>query len=159
MSSLHRIIISAYHQCIIITHHQKTVVIQTQDESTENFTRHFLANSADDPGICANPYQIRTDPGMIGWIRQKVASAFSNFKRLKNREDSSDFNDFLTKSITAARSNSSQCFSRSKKVPCDRRASKRANRQTNERANELSSEAKQTSWCLVWPNQTYTRSS
>ena len=42
----------------------------------ENFARHFLANSADRPRICANLIMIRPNPGTIGRIHQKVASAF-----------------------------------------------------------------------------------
>ena len=39
-------------------------------------TRHFLANSADRPRICANPNQSRANPGTIGVIRPKVACRF-----------------------------------------------------------------------------------
>ena len=39
-------------------------------------TCHFLVNSADRPRILANHNQIRTNPGMIGRMHQKVASAF-----------------------------------------------------------------------------------
>jgi len=42
----------------------------------ENFARHFLANSADRPRICANLIMIRPNPGTIGWIHQKVACGF-----------------------------------------------------------------------------------
>ena len=42
----------------------------------ETFARHFLANSADHPGIWANLITIRPNPGTIGRIHQKVASAF-----------------------------------------------------------------------------------
>ena len=42
----------------------------------ENFARHFLVNSADRPRIGANLIMIRPNPGTIGRIHQKVASAF-----------------------------------------------------------------------------------
>ena len=45
----------------------------------EKSTRHFWANSADRPGICANLIRIRPNPGTIGWIRQKVASEILKF--------------------------------------------------------------------------------
>ena len=48
------------------------------------------------------------NPGTIDRIRQKVAGEFSNFERLKNREDSSEFDDFLTKSIVTTQT----CFSK-----------------------------------------------
>ena len=43
---------------------------------TKKSTCHFLVNSADRPGICANRNQIRTNLGTIGWIRRKVACDF-----------------------------------------------------------------------------------
>ena len=52
----HHITISSHHCIITISHHQDTVVIQTHDQKIpkfQNFTRHFLANSADRPEICA----------------------------------------------------------------------------------------------------------
>ena len=52
----HHIIIASHHCIITISHHQDTVVIQTHDQKIpkfQNFTRHFLANSADRPEICA----------------------------------------------------------------------------------------------------------
>ena len=42
----------------------------------EKCTCHFLLNSVDRPRIWANRDQIRTIPGMIGQIRQKVAGGF-----------------------------------------------------------------------------------
>ena len=39
----------------------------------ENSTCHFVVNSADRQGICANLIMIRTDPRTIGGIRPKVA--------------------------------------------------------------------------------------
>ena len=44
------------------------------------------------------------------------------FKRLKNREDSSDFDDFLTKSIASPRSNFSKMFAPSKKKSRQRKS-------------------------------------
>ena len=40
-----------------------------------NFTCHFWANSADRPRICANLMMMRTNPGTISRILQKVAGA------------------------------------------------------------------------------------
>ena len=39
-----------------------------------------------------------------------MACEFSNFKRLKNREDSSDFDDFCRKTIAAAQTFFSKIF-------------------------------------------------
>ena len=52
--------------------------------------------------------------GTIGWIRRKVASEFSNFKRLKNPEDSSDFDDSWMKSIAPYCTCFSKIFATSK---------------------------------------------
>ena len=61
----HHIIIASHHCIITISHHQDTVVIQTHDQKIpkfQNFTRHFLANSADRPEICD------TIGGIMQWI-------------------------------------------------------------------------------------------
>ena len=121
----------------------KKCVIPTQKHVAKfwNFTRHFLANSANRPGICANHDQIRPNPGTIVRIRQKVACRFScvflskfcqNFERLENREDSSDFDDFLTKSIASPRSNFSKIFAPSKKKSRRRKSLVPSNERTNE---------------------------
>ena len=75
-------------------------------------TCHFLVNLADRLRIWANHNvnQIRANPGTIGRIHQKWRAKFSNFKRLKNREDSSDFDDFLTESIVTTRTFFSKIF-------------------------------------------------
>ena len=54
------------------------------------------------------------NPGTIGRIRQKVAGEFSNFERLKNHEDSSEFDDFLTKSIATTQTFFSKIFAPAK---------------------------------------------
>ena len=41
------------------------------------------------------------NPGTIDWIRQRAASEFLNFERFENREDSSDIDDLLMKSIAS----------------------------------------------------------
>ena len=95
---------SADHHCIIILHHQDTVVIQTQAKSTENSKLHmplfgeFGRSSRD---LCHHGEYNAMNPGTIGWIRPKVASEFSIFKWLKNREDGSDFDDFWTELIAS----------------------------------------------------------
>ena len=65
----------------------------------EKCTCHFLVNSADRPRIWANHNQIRANPGTSAEFTKKWRAKFSNFKRLKNREDGSDFEDFWTESI------------------------------------------------------------
>ena len=95
------------------------LVLRTRDFLCSNHqqcTCHFLVNSANRPRIWANRNQIRPNPGTIDRIRQKVACEFSNFERLKNREDSSDFDDFWTKTIAATRSFFSKIFTSSKKI-------------------------------------------
>ena len=77
-------------------------------------TCHFLVNSTNRPRIWGNRNQIRPNPGTIGRIRQKMACKISNFEWLKNREDSSDFDDFLTKMIASTRSIFSKIFARPK---------------------------------------------
>ena len=77
-------------------------------------TCHFLVNSTNRPRISANRNQIRPNPGTIGRIRQKMACKISNFERLKNREDTSDFDDFLMKTIASTRSIFSKIFARPK---------------------------------------------
>ena len=100
---------------------------------TQNAKCHCLANWANRPGICANHNQIRTNPGTIGWIRQKVACEFSNFKRLKNREDSFDFDDFWTKLIAPTRTFFFEIFALPENF---RVAEKFSRRRTKERPNE-----------------------
>ena len=56
------------------------------------------------------------NPGTIGRIHQQVAGEFSNFERLKNREDSSEFDDFLTKSIATTQTFFSKIFAPRKKI-------------------------------------------
>ena len=58
-----------YYHITISSHHNHGPTFQ-------NFTRHFLVNSADRPGIYANPNQIRANPGTIGRIRPEVACRF-----------------------------------------------------------------------------------
>ena len=87
-------------------------------------------NSTNRPRIWANRNQIRPNPGTIGRIRQKMACKIVNFERLKNREDNSDFDDFLTKTIASTRSSffeifASKKFSRWQKKFCDERTSER----------------------------------
>ena len=55
----------------------------------EKCTCHFLVNSADRPRIWANRDQIRTIPGTIGQIRQKVARGFFRNPRRNVRAESS----------------------------------------------------------------------
>ena len=55
LSYHHHIIIASHHCIIILSHHQDTVDVQAHDEKIpkfQNFTRHFLATSADRPEIC-----------------------------------------------------------------------------------------------------------
>ena len=84
---------SADHHCIIILHHQDTGVIQTQAKCTEHSKLHmplfgeFGRSSRD---LCHYGGYNAMNPGTIGWIRPKVASEFSIFKWLKNREDGSN---------------------------------------------------------------------
>ena len=94
---------------ILCVRSRTLLVLRTRDFVCSNHqqcTCHFLVNSTNRPRIWANRNQIRPNPGTIGRIRQKMACEFSNFERLKNREDSSDFDDFWTKSIASTRS----CF-------------------------------------------------
>ena len=89
------------------------LVLRTKDFVCPNHqqcTCHFLVNSTNRLRIWANRNQICPNPGRIGRIRQKMACEFSNFKRLKNREDGSDFDDFLTKTLATARSSFSEIF-------------------------------------------------
>ena len=134
--TFHKSIIS-YHE-IIILHHQDTVVIQTQAKSTENSKLHmplfgeFGRSSRD---WCHYGGYNAMNPGTIGWIRPKVASEFSIVKRLKNREDGSDFDDFWTESIASAQIFFSQSvartkFSRRRKTLA---TSERAKEQTNKK--------------------------
>ena len=100
-------------------------------------TRHFLVNSADRPRICANPNQIRMNPGTIDWIRPKVASEFS---KLENREDGSDFDDFWTELIASVQTFFSQIFARTKKFSRRRkkiRGDEKISQRTNDRTNEV----------------------
>ena len=91
-----------YHHLIISSYHQDTVVIQTHDKSTENSKFHmplfgeFSRSSLD---LCHYGGYNAVNLGTICRIRPKVACQISNFKRLKNREGSSDFDDSWTKSI------------------------------------------------------------
>ena len=75
-------------------------------------------------------------PGRSAKVTKKWHAKFSNFKRLKNREDGSDFHDFLTKTIAAtpiffSKSSRRRNFHIAEKL-C-RRTSERTYEQTNER--------------------------
>ena len=132
---------SADHHCIIILHHQDTVVIQTQAKSTENSKLHmplfgeFGRSSRD---LCHYGGYNAMNPGTIGWIRPKVASEFSIFKWLKNREDGSDFDDFWTELIASVQTfffpnfrADEKMFAATKKI-----SRRRKNFATHERSNE-----------------------
>ena len=134
---------SADHYCIIILHHQDTVVIQTQAKSTENSKLHmplfgeFGRSSRD---LCHYGGYNAMNLGTIGWIRPKVASEFSTFKRLKNRQDGSDFDDFWTESIASAQTFFSQIFARTKNFSRRRkkfRSDESKTQRTNDRTNEV----------------------
>ena len=135
---------SADHHCIIILHHQDTVVIQTQTKSTENSKLHmplfgeFGRSSRD---LCHYGGYNAMNPGTIGWIRPKVASEFSIFKWLKNREDGSDFDDSWTKSIAAFRTCFSKIFASSK---FSRRQKKSSNRSRSKSVRDRSETADRT---------------
>ena len=105
-------------QDILCVRSRTLLVLRTRDFVCSNHqqcTCHFLVNSTNRPRIWANRNQIRPNPGTIGRIRQKMACEFSNFERLKNREDSSNFDDFCTKTIAATQSFFSKIFTSSKK--------------------------------------------
>ena len=138
-----------YHHLIISSYHQDTVVIQTHDESTENSKFHtplFDEFSRSSRDLCHYGGYNAMNPGTIGWIRPKVASEFSTFKRLKNREDGSDFDDFWTESIASA-----QIFfpksSRGRKFP-RRKQQNRADEKFSRRANERKNKRKKV-FCSV----------
>ena len=134
---------SADHHCIIILHHQDTVVIQTQAKSTENSKLHmplfgeFGRSSRD---LCHYGGYNAMNLGTIGWIRPKVASEFSIFKWLKNREDGSDFDDFWTELIASVQTFFSQIFARTKNFSRRRkkfRGDEKISQRTNDRTNEV----------------------
>ena len=112
---------SADHHCIIMLHHQDTVVIQTQAKSTENSKLHmplfgeFGRSSRIVPRFAPLWGYNAMNSGTIGWIRPKVASEFSIFKWLKNREDGCDFDDFWTELIAPVQTFFSQILARTKK--------------------------------------------
>ena len=63
-----------------------------------------------------------------------MASEFSTFKRLKNREDGSDFDDFWTESIASAQIFVSQIFARTKIfAPTKNSRDERTSERTNEK--------------------------
>ena len=134
---------SADHHCIIILHHQDTVVIQTKAKSTENSKLHmplfgeFGRSSRD---LCHYGGYNAMNPGTIGWIRPKVASEFSIFKWLKNREHGSDFDDFWTELIASVQTFFSQIFARTKKFSRRRkkiRGDEKISQRTNDRTNKV----------------------
>ena len=107
---------SADHHCIIILHHQDIVVIQTQAKSTENSKFHtplFDEFSRSSRDLCHYGGYNAVNLGTICRTRPKVACQISNFKLLKNREDSSDF---WTESIASAQNFFPQIFARTKIV-------------------------------------------
>ena len=98
------------------------LVLRTREfvcSSHQQCSCHFLVNSTYRPRILANRNQIRPNSGTIGRIRQKMTCKISNFERLKNREDSSDFDDFLTKMIASTRSIFWKTFARPKNFRVD----------------------------------------
>ena len=70
-----------------------------------------------------------------------MASAFSNFKPVKNREDSSNFDDSCSQSIAAARSSSSENFVALEQF-CVRRASEPTDEGTSERTSDRAKQTK-----------------
>ena len=117
------------------------LVLRTRDFVCSNHqqcTCHFLVNSTNRPRIWANRNQIRPNPGRIGRIRQKMACEFSNFERLKNREDSSDFDDFWTESIATTRTFFPEIFAPQKFSRL--RKSFATNERTHIRTNERTTE-------------------
>ena len=115
------IIISSYHH-----------IMSEQPVFPKNRTRHFSMNLDERPGESSICKGFDINLGTIGWIRPKVASEFSNFERLKNREDSSDFDDFWTESIATTQTFFSKIFA-PPKFSRRRKNSWRTNAQTNER--------------------------
>ena len=110
ISSYHHIINSSYRHSIISSYHH---IITWQDEKS---ICHFLVNSADRPGIWSNCNQ-KSPKSWDDWPNSAKSGAriFQNFKRLKNREDGSDFDDLLTKTIASLRTEFSK-FSRRRKI-------------------------------------------
>ena len=132
-----------YHHLIKSSYHQDTVVIQTHDESTENSKFHtplFDEFSRSSRDLCHYGGYNAVNLGTICRIRPKVASEFSTFKRLKNREDGSDFDDFWTESIASAqiffpKFSRGRKFSRRKKnfAPTKNSRDERTSERTNEK--------------------------
>ena len=69
------------------------------------------------PGFVRILIRFAQIPGRSAEFAQKWRVDFSNFKRLKNREDSFDLDDFWTKSIAPTRSKFSKIFASPKYVP------------------------------------------
>ena len=84
--------------------------------------------------LCESCIRFAQIPGRSSEFAQKWRINFSNFKRLKNREDSSDLDDFWTKSIAPTQSKFRKIFAPSKKF--SRRRRRRRGVATNERTNE-----------------------
>ena len=92
---------------------------------------HFLCSKQD----------ISCVPGRTFRVFHAGQSLCSKRKWLKNREDGSDFDDFLRKSIVSTRSSFSKIFASSKKLSRRRKIS---NERTNERTIKFSSDARVT---------------
>ena len=107
----------------------------------QQFTCHFLVNSADRPRVWANRDQIRPNPGTIGRIRQKMACesfelqtaqkspGWLRFRRFLDQKDRDDPN-FLFQNFRAA-----EIFASPKNFR-DERANAHANEPTNDRASK-----------------------
>ena len=70
--------------------------------------------------------------GRLAELAQKWHVNFQNLKRLKHREDGSDFDDFWMESIASAQTFFCKIFPRTKKNRGDEKISRRTNNRTNE---------------------------
>ena len=134
-----------YRHLIISSYHQDTVVIQTHDESTKNSKFHtplFDEFSRSSRDLCHYGGYNAMNPGTIGWIRPKVASEFSIFKWLKNREDGSDFDDFWTESIASAQIFFSQNFRADENFRAEKKKFAPTKNSRDERTSERTNEKK-----------------
>ena len=109
-------IISSYHYIIISPYHH----ITTMDQNFKISLATFWRIQPIVLGFVRILIRFAQIPGRSPEFAQKWRVDFSNFKRLKNREDGSDFDVSWTKTIAATRSSFWKIFAPSKKFSLDR---------------------------------------
>ena len=102
ISSYHHIIISSYDHIMISSYHHINITPPSQEQNFEISLATFWRIQPIVPGFGRILIRFAQIPGRSPEFAQKWRVDFSNFKRLKNREDGSDFDDSWTVFIASS---------------------------------------------------------